>query len=198
WKSSPERSRTSAPWASVTTTSSCTSSARTPGTTCWGWASGARARRTARAAPQATCRIGADYHGGADGERHTRPGRPSHTLRDLKEDEPVSRARTASVVIVMAAMVGAAGCGGGSQTDTPAQQGPTSLQIEDLVVGTGATVVAGDTITVNYVGTFLDGRVFDQNNGISFQVGVGKLIKGWDQGIPGMKVGGKRRLTVPS
>jgi FKBP-type peptidyl-prolyl cis-trans isomerase len=100
-------------------------------------------------------------------------------------------------VIVMAAVVAAAGCSGG-QSDVPTQQGPTTLQIEDLVVGTGATAVAGDTITVNYVGTFLDGRVFDQNNGISFQVGVGKLIKGWDQGIPGMKVGGKRRLTVPS
>src|SRR5712691_2684369 len=93
------------------------------------------------------------------------------------------------------------GCGGNSgTTDTPS--GPTSLQIEDLVVGTGATAAAGDTITVNYVGTFLDGRKFDASadhgGPISFQVGVGKLIKGWDQGIPGMKVGGKRRLTVPS
>jgi len=109
----------------------------------------------------------------------------------------VNRARTASIVIAVAAVMATGGCKG-SQSDVPTTQGPTTLQIEDLVVGTGATAVAGDTITVNYVGTFLDGRVFDQNNGIAFQVGVGRLIKGWDQGIPGMKVGGKRRLTVPS
>ena len=113
----------------------------------------------------------------------------------------MNRARTASIVVAMVAVVGLAGCGGG-QSNVPAPQGPTTLQIEDLVVGTGATAVAGDTITVNYVGTFLDGRKFDASadhgGPISFQVGVGKLIKGWDLGIPGMKVGGKRRLTVPS
>ena len=110
----------------------------------------------------------------------------------------MNRARTASIVVAVAAMMGA-GCGGG-QSAVPTTQGPSTLQVEDLVVGTGATAAAGDTISVNYVGTFLDGRVFDSSQGspISFQVGVGKLIKGWDQGIPGMKVGGKRRLTVPS
>ncbi|PYQ53370.1 MAG: peptidylprolyl isomerase [Acidobacteria bacterium] len=84
----------------------------------------------------------------------------------------------------------------------PATQGPTTLQIEDLVVGTGATAVAGDTVSVNYVGTFLDGRKFDASadhgGPFTFRVGAGQVIKGWDQGIPGMRVGGKRRLTVPS
>jgi FKBP-type peptidyl-prolyl cis-trans isomerase len=112
----------------------------------------------------------------------------------------VNRARTASILAAMVA-VAMAGCKSG-QSDVPTTQGPSTLQIEDLVVGTGATVVAGDTITVNYVGTFLDGRKFDASadhgGPISFQVGVGRLIKGWDEGIPGMKVGGKRRLTVPS
>jgi FKBP-type peptidyl-prolyl cis-trans isomerase len=95
-----------------------------------------------------------------------------------------------------------AGCGGGSSpTDTPS--GPTTLQIEDLVVGTGATVVAGDTITINYVGTFLDGRVFDQSTPgqpvtFPFPIGVGRFIAGFDQGLLGMRVGGRRRLTVPS
>ncbi len=109
----------------------------------------------------------------------------------------MNRARAA---LTMVALIGLGACKGG-QSDVPAS-GPTTLQIEDLVVGTGATAAAGDTITVNYVGTFLDGRKFDASadhgGPISFQVGVGKLIKGWDQGIPGMKVGGKRRLTVPS
>src|ERR1700682_1116589 len=101
----------------------------------------------------------------------------------------------------MVAVIALAACKGGGQSDVPAA-GPTTLQIEDLVMGTGATAVAGDTITVNYVGTFLDGRKFDASadhgGPATFQVGVGKLIKGWDPGIPGMKVGGKRRLTVPS
>src|ERR1700687_1997726 len=101
--------------------------------------------------------------------------------------------------MIMAGALALAGCKAG-QRELPA--GPTTLQIEDLVMGTGATAVAGDTITVNYVGTFLGGRKFDASadhgGPATFQVVVGKLIKGWDQGIPGMKVGGKRRLTVPS
>jgi FKBP-type peptidyl-prolyl cis-trans isomerase len=72
---------------------------------------------------------------------------------------------------------------------------------EDLVVGTGATAVAGDTVTVNYVGTFTDGTVFDSSyvrgQPFTFQVGVGQVIAGFDQGVLGMKVGGKRRLTIP-
>ena len=99
------------------------------------------------------------------------------------------------------AIMALVGCGGDSgTTDTP---GPTALQIEDLVVGTGATVVAGDTITINYVGTFLDGRVFDQSTPgtpVTFPapIGVGRFIQGFDQGILGMRVGGRRRLTIPS
>src|SRR6185503_5051010 len=69
------------------------------------------------------------------------------------------------------------------------------------VVGTGATVVAGDTITITYVGTFLDGRVFDQSTQpVTFPrpIGVGNFIPGFDQGLLGMKVGGRRKLTIPS
>ena len=99
------------------------------------------------------------------------------------------------------AIMALVGCGGDNgTTDTP---GPTSLQIEDLVVGTGATVVAGDTITINYVGTFLDGRVFDQSPPgqpvtFPFPIGIGRFIAGFDQGLIGMRVGGRRRLTIPS
>ncbi len=75
------------------------------------------------------------------------------------------------------------------------------LQIEDLTVGTGTEAKAGDTISVNYVGALADGTVFDASakhgGPATFQIGVGQLIKGWDIGIPGMKVGGKRKLIVP-
>jgi FKBP-type peptidyl-prolyl cis-trans isomerase len=97
-------------------------------------------------------------------------------------------------VVFLAALIG---CGGDTGS-TP--DGPTSLQIEDVTVGTGATLAAGDTMTVNYVGTFLDGRVFDQASAFTFPfpIGVGRFIAGFDQGLIGMKVGGKRRLTIPS
>jgi FKBP-type peptidyl-prolyl cis-trans isomerase len=71
-----------------------------------------------------------------------------------------------------------------------------TLTIEDLVVGTGGTVVTGDTVTVTYVGTFTNGTQFDAGT-FTFRVGAGAVIKGWDQGLVGMRVGGKRRLTVP-
>jgi len=78
----------------------------------------------------------------------------------------------------------------------------TELKIEDTLVGTGATVKAGDTISIHYLGTLMDGTKFDSSydRGQPFetQIGVGMLIEGWDKGIPGMKVGGKRKLTIPS
>ncbi|HKB88470.1 MAG TPA: FKBP-type peptidyl-prolyl cis-trans isomerase [Patescibacteria group bacterium] len=75
------------------------------------------------------------------------------------------------------------------------------LIIQDEVVGTGAEAVAGKNITVNYVGTLLDGTKFDssydRNQPFSFDLGAGQVIQGWDQGFNGMKVGGKRKLTIP-
>jgi FKBP-type peptidyl-prolyl cis-trans isomerase len=67
---------------------------------------------------------------------------------------------------------------------------------EDLVVGTGPTVVTGDTVTVTYVGTLTNGTQFDAGT-FTFRVGAGSVIKGWDEGLVGMRVGGKRRLTIP-
>jgi peptidylprolyl isomerase len=92
-------------------------------------------------------------------------------------------------------------CGSNGASDTPS--GPTTLQVDDVVVGTGPAVVAGDTITINYVGTFLDGRVFDQSPSgqpvtFPFPIGVGRFIPGFDQGLIGMRVGGRRKLTIPS
>lgn len=79
-------------------------------------------------------------------------------------------------------------------------QGP-KLMIEDTVVGTGAEAAVGDRVTVNYVGRFVDGTVFDSSlvrkEPFQFALGVGQVIKGWDDGIVGMRVGGKRILSVP-
>ena len=79
---------------------------------------------------------------------------------------------------------------------------PTSQTLtQDTVVGTGDLAVAGDRVVVNYTGRFTDGKVFDssltRNEPFQFVLGSGQVIKGWDQGIVGMRVGGKRTLTVP-
>ena len=83
-------------------------------------------------------------------------------------------------------------------TDT---QEITQLMMKDEIVGTGAVAAAGDTVTVNYVGALTNGTVFDASakhgtDGFTFTLGVGQVIKGWDQGIVGMKVGGKRMLAI--
>jgi hypothetical protein len=76
------------------------------------------------------------------------------------------------------------------------------LEIEDIVIGPGLEVRPGDIISVHYTGTLTDGKKFDSSldRGEAFAtiLGVGKVIPGWDLGIPGMKVGGKRRLVIPS
>jgi FKBP-type peptidyl-prolyl cis-trans isomerase len=64
------------------------------------------------------------------------------------------------------------------------------------LVGTGAPVVTGDTVSVNYVGSLTNGKQFEAGKH-TFRVGAGTVIKGWDQGLVGMQAGGKRRLTIP-
>ncbi|MFH1162296.1 MAG: FKBP-type peptidyl-prolyl cis-trans isomerase [Candidatus Jorgensenbacteria bacterium] len=68
-------------------------------------------------------------------------------------------------------------------------------------MGTGAEAKAGDTVTVHYTGTLTDGKKFDSSldrgQPFSFLLGAGQVIRGWDLGVAGMKVGGKRRLTIP-
>ena len=76
-----------------------------------------------------------------------------------------------------------------------------NLKIEDVRVGTGVEAKAGDSITVNYLGTLLDGTKFDSSydrgTPFTFTLGAGSVIKGWDEGLVGTKVGGKRKLTIP-
>lgn len=76
-----------------------------------------------------------------------------------------------------------------------------ALQIKDVVVGTGAEAVAGHVVTVHYTGRLLTGKKFDSSvdrgTPFKFPLGAGRVIKGWDQGVAGMKVGGKRQLVIP-
>ena len=78
---------------------------------------------------------------------------------------------------------------------------PSGLRYIDEVVGTGETPRAGQTVTVHYTGTLEDGTKFDSsrdsNKPLSRPIGVGLVIKGWDEGIMSMKVGGKRKLIIP-
>jgi FKBP-type peptidyl-prolyl cis-trans isomerase len=75
------------------------------------------------------------------------------------------------------------------------------LYYQDLVVGTGAQAAAGKTVSVTYTGWLVNGTVFDTNVGkpvFPFILGIGQVITGWDVGVAGMKVGGKRRLVIGS
>ena len=77
----------------------------------------------------------------------------------------------------------------------------SELQIEDIKIGTGAEAKAGQKVSVHYVGTLTDGKKFDSSRDrgrpFEFGLGAGQVIKGWDQGVAGMKIGGVRKLTIP-
>ncbi len=75
------------------------------------------------------------------------------------------------------------------------------LKFDDTVIGDGATAVKGQTVSVHYTGWLTDGEKFDsskdRNDPFQFPLGAGRVIRGWDEGVQGMKVGGTRRLTIP-
>jgi FKBP-type peptidyl-prolyl cis-trans isomerase FkpA len=79
---------------------------------------------------------------------------------------------------------------------------PSGLKYEDLQPGAGDAAKAGDTVDVHYTGWLTDGSKFDSSvdrgQPFSFKLGAGRVIKGWDEGVAGMKVGGKRKLTIPA
>ena len=104
-------------------------------------------------------------------------------------------------------VVAASGCNSGGSgpekaTDKPAHV-LTKLIIEDPKVGTGDPVKVGDDVMVKYTGKLENGHIFDSNDkadgkDFHFTVGMGNVIKGWDQGLVGMKIGGKRKLSIPA
>ena len=75
------------------------------------------------------------------------------------------------------------------------------LAIEELTVGSGSEAQSGQKVSVHYTGTLTDGKKFDSSHDrgqpFSFTLGAGQVIKGWDQGVAGMRTGGKRKLTIP-
>lgn len=81
------------------------------------------------------------------------------------------------------------------------EQPITELQIEELTVGSGEVAQIGDTVSVHYTGTLQDGTKFDSSKDrgtpFEFTIGEGRVIEGWEEGVPGMKVGGSRKLTIP-
>ena len=122
-----------------------------------------------------------------------------------------------SLVVICSLIVVVAGCGSKqetpvTETQAPAQsvshaipqpgQSVTELKMEDVNVGTGSDAVAGKTVTVHYTGWLTNGTKFDSSKDsgqpFTFPLGAGRVIKGWDQGVAGMKVGGVRKLTIPS
>ena len=83
----------------------------------------------------------------------------------------------------------------------PSTTTPSGLIIDDIVVGDGAAASAGQKVTVHYTGWLTNGTKFDsskdRNDPFEFPLGAGRVIKGWDEGVAGMKIGGKRKLTIP-
>ena len=95
-----------------------------------------------------------------------------------------------------------ASSGGKPEVNVPDGPPPKELQIEDLQEGDGAEAKAGDNVSVQYVGVLYDGGTefdssYDTGQPFQFQLGSGQVIPGWDQGLVGMKVGGRRQLTIP-
>ena len=89
------------------------------------------------------------------------------------------------------------------EVDFPEGEAPTDLVVEDLIEGDGAQAGAGDVISAHYVGvSFSTGEQFDaswdRGAPLQFQLGIGQVIAGWDQGMQRMRVGGRRKLTIPA
>jgi hypothetical protein len=112
------------------------------------------------------------------------PDDPNPTLFAMAPDDQIAQASSL----------------GGELSAPKERMTPSGLRITDLVVGNGEEAVAGKLVSVNYRGTLSNGKEFDSSYGrgpFSFPLGGGRVIKGWDEGVAGMRVGGKRKLVIP-
>jgi hypothetical protein len=138
------------------------------------------------------------------GRSHTRRASYGAQERTQARHAKQKRTRLVAAVIIVALLAGAAAYlfvpglpdRGGAEVTTP-----SGLKYTDLVVGTGPSPRVGQTAVVHYTGTLTDGTKFDSSvdkgQPYSFALGTGAVIKGWDEGVATMKVGGKRHLVVP-
>ena len=120
--------------------------------------------------------------------------------------DAMKRRAPTTFVMIAAAAVAIAGCnkksaGSSGSATTPGAPAGGGLKVEDVKIGDGAVATPGKTVSVHYTGRLTDGTKFDSSydrgQPIEFPLGAGVVIKGWDLGIEGMKVGGKRKLTIP-
>jgi FKBP-type peptidyl-prolyl cis-trans isomerase len=110
------------------------------------------------------------------------------------------RPLTALTLLVALVSVAASAAGGPSKTTGKGTTTASGLKYWDLEKGTGAVAKAGDAVKVNYTGWLTDGKQFDSSIGrepFSFKLGGHMVIPGWDEGVAGMKIGGKRQLQIP-
>ncbi|MCX5932880.1 MAG: FKBP-type peptidyl-prolyl cis-trans isomerase [Cyanobacteria bacterium] len=124
------------------------------------------------------------------------PDDPNPSLFTMASDSPNDSSPLSDAAVAQA---GAAWLGG-ELVAAKEVVTPSGLRITDLVVGEGAEAVSGQAVQVNYRGTLANGTEFDSSYGrgpFSFPLGGGRVIKGWDEGVAGMKVGGKRKLVIP-
>ncbi|MBC1260607.1 FKBP-type peptidyl-prolyl cis-trans isomerase [Synechococcus sp. BSF8S] len=125
------------------------------------------------------------------------PDDPNPSLFTMAADTPSDPSSLADSTVTQA---GEAAGLGGEMVAAKEVVTPSGLRITDLLVGDGAEAVNGQSVQVNYSGTLANGKEFDSSYGrgpFSFPLGAGRVIKGWDEGVAGMKVGGKRKLVIP-
>ena len=139
------------------------------------------------------CSSGAEKNPAATGAVSSAPAAPQAAPAPATSPAPAAPPAPASPAPASPA-IAAAG-------QPPRHEPVRKLEVKDLKLGKGAAAKPGRTVTIHYVGTLDDGRVFDNSRAretpLRFVLGSGEMIKGWDEGLKGMRVGGIRRLVVP-